>query len=268
MRVSLISLDQKWHDKNGNFNRCREFVGQSRDYASELVIFPEMTLTGYSLDTAEICEQENKSSTLADFSLLAKEYNIAIVFGACLFNPSTQQPRNQLCLAQPNGSCKAIYAKVHPFSYSGEDKKLEAGDALGFAKIGAMEFGAAVCYDLRFPELYAAMAPHTNAVITIANWPAARVEQWQALLVARAIENQFFMLGVNRIGTDGNGLCYEKSSLVVNPYGKVLNPIVSSNEMDVYELDFQEASIFRAQLPSLRDKRYDLYHKFQVEKNA
>jgi predicted amidohydrolase len=227
-----------------------------------------MTLTGYSLDTAEICEQENNSLTLAEFSQLAKEYNVAIVFGACLFGTLTKLPRNQLCLAQTNGSCKAIYTKVHPFSYAGEDKKLEAGDALGFAKVGAMEFGAALCYDLRFPELYAAMAPYTNSVITIANWPVARVDQWRALLMARAIENQLFMLGINRIGTDGNGLCYEKSSLVVNPYGKVLNPIVSSNEMDVYELDLQEASIFRAQLPSLRDKRYDLYHKFQVKKNA
>ncbi len=268
MRVSLISLDQRWHDKNENFNRCREFVAQSLNYGSELVIFPEMTLTGYSLDTAEICEQENSSSTLIEFSQLAKEYNVAIVFGACLFSSSTQQPRNQLCLAQPNGSCNAIYAKVHPFSYSGEDKKLEAGDALGFAKVGSMEFGAAVCYDLRFPELYAAMAPYTNAVITIANWPASRIEQWRTLLMARAIENQFFMLGVNRIGTDGNGLKYEKSSLAVNPYGKVLSPIFSSDEIDIYELDLNDASLFREQLPSLRDKRYDLYHKFQVEKNA
>lgn len=268
MRVSLISLDQKWHDKEANFNRCKELVIQSVSHGSELVIFPEMTLTGYSLDIPAICEQESDSPTLQRFSQLAKEQNIAIVFGACLISTLTGRPRNQLCLAQPDGNSSAIYAKVHPFSFSGEDKKLEAGESLGFAEVGSLKFGAAVCYDLRFPELYAAMAPLCNSAITIANWPVARVEQWRALLVSRAIENQFFMLGINRIGTDGNGLVYQKSSLAVAPDGKVLSPEFSSAEIDIYEIDVEESALFRTQIPSLRDKRYDLYREFMVNKNA
>jgi omega-amidase len=268
MRISLISLDQKWHDKNANINRCEEILAESLTHGSELVIFPEMTLTGYSLDLAMVCESESNSVTLKSFSALAKKYGIPIVFGACIFNSVTKKPRNQFCLALANGDCNPIYAKMHPFSFSGEDKILEAGNSLGFAQIGDLRFGAAVCYDLRFPELYAAMAPSTNAVITIANWPAARVEQWRALLIARAIESQSFMLGVNRIGADGNGLEYQKSTLVVSPNGNVLNPMSSSIEIDIYELDLHESLIIRDQLPSLRDKRYDLYRNFQVEKNA
>lgn len=261
MRIALVSLDQRWQEKDANFLRCANFAREARDQGCELTIFPEMTLTGYSLDMAAVGEPEVGSSTLARFSGLAREIGHTIAFGACLINPATGRPRNQFCLAYPDGTSRAIYAKVHPFSFASEDEALEAGGAISTASAGKLKFGASICYDLRFPELYSAMVPDCNAAIAIANWPVKRVAHWRALLVARAIENQFYMLGVNRIGSDGNGLSYEKSSCVVAPDGTLLEPILAGEELDIYDLDPEAADRYRAEFPTVRDKRYSLYRE-------
>jgi predicted amidohydrolase len=259
MRLALVSLKQYWQDKDANFSRCADFAREARVHRCELIVFPEMTLTGYSLDVNNIGEPEVGSPTLMRFGELARDVGLSIIFGACLFDSTTRCPRNQLCLARADGTSQAIYAKVHPFSFAGEDEVLEAGGRLGTISVGALKLGASVCYDLRFPELYAAMAPACNAAIAIANWPTRRVAHWRALLVARAIENQFFMLGVNRIGIDGNQLAYEKSTMAVAPDGTLLEPIVADEEMDIYDIDPEEVTRYRAEFPTVRDKRYSLY---------
>lgn len=262
MRIALISLDQRWLDKDANLARCATLVGEASDHGCELVVFPEMTLTGYCLDMKVVAEPEQESLTLSRFGALAKNTGLSIVFGASLIGHSIRVPGNQLCLARPEGTSSSIYAKIHPFTFAGEDKALQAGSQLMIAKVGRLQFGASVCYDLRFPELYSAMAPTCNAAIVIANWPAKRVDHWRALLVARAIENQFYMFGVNRIGVDGNGLVYEKSTLVVSPDGLLVEPKVRGKELDVFDIDLEDVTRYRADFPTVRDKRYPLYRKF------
>jgi omega-amidase len=260
MRIALVSLDQRWMDKEANLARCASFVSEAEALKCELVVFPEMTLTSYSLDMRSVAELEQESVTLSDFGVLAKKAGLSIIFGACLIEQNDTFPRNKLCLALPDGSSKAIYSKIHPFSFAGEDKFLQAGSQVVSAKIGILEFGASICYDLRFPEIYSAMAPTCNAAIAIANWPINRIAHWRSLLIARAIENQFFMFGVNRIGSDGNGLVYEKSSLVVSPDGVLNKPFIKGIEMDVYDIDIKDTALYRADFPTFHDKRYALYH--------
>lgn len=262
MRLALASLDQLWLEKDANFARCVELARLARIHDCELIVFPEMTLTGYSLDIDRIAEQEDGSQTLARFGKLAQETGLSIIFGACLLDPTSIRPRNLFCLARPDGSSRAAYAKVHPFSFAGEEKVLEAGDALSVTEVSGLRLGSSICYDLRFPELYSAMAPRCDAVINIANWPVRRVAHWRALLLARAIENQLFVFGVNRIGTDGRGLQYEKSSMAVAPDGTVLEPVLAGTELDIYDLDPAETARYRAVFPTVRDKRYALYREF------
>jgi len=262
VKIALVSLDQRWLGKEQNFVRCAEFTHKAAAQGCELVIFPEMTLTGYSLDMKAVAEPEQESLTLSRFGALAKNAGLSIVYGVCLIEHSSSRPRNQFCLARPDGVSNAIYAKMHPFSFAGEDKVLQAGTQIVTAKVGMLEFGASICYDLRFPELYSAMALTCNAAIAIANWPAKRVAHWRALLVARAIENQFYMFGVNRIGSDGNGLVYEKSTVVVSPDGLLLKPVVQGEEMDIFDINLEDAARYRAEFPTVRDKRYPLYRKF------
>lgn len=259
MRAALVSLDQRWHDKDANFTRCVELARSAGRHGCELVIFPEMTLTGYTMDTAAVVESLSESPTLERFGRTAAEANLIIAFGACLADSSTGKPRNQFCLARPDGRSEAVYAKVHPFSYAGEDRVFEAGRTVAAFDVGDVRVSASICYDLRFPELYSALAARCSVIAVIANWPADRVSHWRTLLTARAIENQSFVLGVNRIGVDGNGLRYEKSTLAFGPDGSPLEPLSAQGELDVYEIDPAVATKYREGFPTLRDKRYGVY---------
>lgn len=259
MRVGLVSLEQRWQDKSANLKRCREFIGRARNDDCRLIIFPEMTLTGYSLNVDELAESAEQSQTMADFSALAVEYDMSIVFGLCLYQKGGARPCNVLGHVLPGQCAKAAYAKFHPFTFAGEEKVITPGESLGFVKLPGMTLGASICYDLRFPVLYSLMAPLCTGAICIANWPTRRIQHWRSLLVARAIENQMFMIGVNRIGNDGNGLAYEKSSLIVTPDGQVMKPVIAGEELDIYEVDATESERYRADFPTLRDMKFARY---------
>jgi len=259
MLIALVSLDQRWLDKEVNFARCVELVRVATEQGCALVVFPEMTLTGYSLDMPSIAESADDSLTMRRFLELAHDAAVEIIFGACLLDSVSGNPQNTLCLARHEGVVSVIYSKIHPFSFVGEDKILQAGSSLGFANVEDLRLGCSICYDLRFPEIFSAMTPHCNAMINIANWPSRRVSHWRTLLIARAIESQLFVLGVNRIGTDGNGLQYEKSTMAVAPDGAVLAPVFFTDEIDIYDIDPDETNRHRTEFPTVRDKRYALY---------
>jgi len=261
MRLALASLDQNWLDKEANFARCTELARMAAGQGCDLVVFPEMTLTGYSLDMLTLAEPTDGALTLQWFQELAHDAAVDIIFGACLLDSVTGKPQNTLCLARRQGGVAVLYSKIHPFSFAGEDKVLQSGSKLGLTSVANLRLGCSICYDLRFPELFSAMAPHCDAVVNIANWPARRVAHWRALLVARAIENQMFMFGVNRTGVDGNNLQYEKSSMAVAPDGVVLVPTITADEMDIYDIEPTETVRYRAEFPTVRDKRYSLYSK-------
>lgn len=259
MRIALVSLDQLWLDKESNFARCRELVRTAVGQECVLVIFPEMTLTGYSLDMQAIAESVDNSWTLLQFGQLAHDAEVGIIFGACLFDSVSGNPQNTLCLATREGEVSVLYAKTHPFSFAGEDVVLQAGNKLGLVNVADFRIGCSICYDLRFPELFSLMAPNCNAVVNIANWPVRRIAHWRALLVARAIENQLFVFGINRIGTDGNGLQYEESSMAIAPDGTVLEPVFIDIEIAIYDIDQTETERYRVAFPTVRDKRYEFY---------
>lgn len=261
MRIALVSMDQQWHAKDANLQQCSVSVSYAANMGCELIVFPEMTLTGYSIDAEAVLEVESSSYALQCFADLADRYRINIVFGACFFQERAGKLRNAFCLAQPGYGARAIYEKVHPFSFAGEDKIFAPGERVGGFRIEEFGFGAAVCYDLRFPELYAAMASSCEALITIANWPKARIKHWRLLLQARAIENQCYSIGVNRVGVDGNELLYEKSSMIASPDGDVLTPVAECGDVEVYEVDLSSVADCRGIFPTLRDKRYSLYAK-------
>jgi len=166
---------------------------------------------------------------------------------------------NVLCIATPENGSKVLYKKIHPFSYVNEDKLYASGNELGIINLKNISIGLTICYDLRFPELYSAMAKKVDAIIVIANWPKSRISHWKTLLKARSIENQCYMVGVNRIGKDGNGVEYEKSSMVISPKGEIIPPRLTTSEIDVCNIDSNLVSKTRDEFPTLKDKRKSLY---------
>lgn len=259
MKLALISLDQRWQDRAANLRRCEILLDRAAAYGAAAAILPEMTLTGFSMNPAGVAENPDDSPSLRAFASLAKRTRLELLFGACLRDGSSARPRNVLCLATPDGCARVVYAKMHPFSFAGEDAVFEAGATLGYATVGGSKLGVSICYDLRFPALYAAMATECEAVVCIANWPEGRIQHWHTLLVARAIENQMYMIGVNRTGTDGNGLRYVPSTVVIAPDGGRMDPLGTEDELQIHDINLSFARRYRAMFPTLRDRRTDLY---------
>ena len=259
MKVALVSLDQKWEDKAYNLQRCRELAHQASRLKAELIVFPEMTLTGFTMNTTLSAEDPENSPSVAAFSALAKDERLWLIAGVVL--GKHRKPGNTLVAFSPDGREQARYVKVHPFSAAGEDRHFKAGDKLAEIQIGDLRLGLSICYDLRFPELYSALGASCDVLVNIANWPKARVAHWKTLLRARAIENQVYMIGVNRIGVGGGGLEYEASSVVVNANGDVLDPLAGNGELGIYELTRRELLDYRAGFSTRQDRAPQLYRQ-------
>jgi len=259
IKIALVSLNHVWENKQKNKQNCITYIKKAADQKAEIVIFPEMTLTGFSMKSREIAEDIDGSETIEFFRKMALEYFITIVFGIVLF--SSENPTNNLFAISPEGKILVKYTKIHPFTYSSEDKYYTKGNELAECTIGGITFGYAICYDLRFPELYQALSKQSKIIITIANWPKARVGHWKVLLRARAIENQSVCIGVNRVGEDGNGIEYVKSSFVFDQSGNMILPEFSENEFDVFDIDVAKVNEERDRFPIKNDRRIDLYKK-------
>lgn len=257
MRVALVSLNQAWENKSDNFQACRSFVQRAKAQGAELVIFPEMTLTAYSMNTVDTAEDLATSPTGELFKKLAQELQIAIVFGVVFWDGD--KATNNALIVDSAGTIKGRYSKIHPFSFAGEDKVFNGGSEISYVHLGQMTVGLTICYDLRFPEIYSALGKHCDLIVNIANWPARRVDHWNALLKARAIENQIFVAGVNRTGVDGKGLEYTKSSQVINPNGELLVHVFSEEQLEVYDIDQSFISQFRQSFSTTQDRKPALY---------
>lgn len=157
------------------------------------------------------------------------------------------------------GEVRARYRKIHPFTFAGEDKVFNGGTEISFGEIDPVTIGLTICYDLRFPELYSSLGKKCELIVNIANWPARRVDHWNALLKARAIENQLFVVGVNRTGVDGKGLEYKKSSQIINPNGELMIPVFSEGLMDIYDIDLAFVGQFKNTFSTTQDRKPTLY---------
>jgi omega-amidase len=257
MKIALVSLNQVWEDKKANQAMCLEYIEIASTHKTDLVIFPEMTLTGFSVNINKIGESADHSDTLEYFTNLSKRTRTAIAFGVVL--KKEDKATNNLIVLDKRGTLLANYAKIHPFSFSGENIYYEGGNELGFCSIATAYIGLSICYDIRFPEIFQALSKNCNLILAIANWPEKRIKHWNTLLEARAIENQLFMIGVNRTGTDGNNLRYVKSSAVYDPAGEKINPNFSYLDMDIYNLSLSDTKSVRKSFPVKRDRKTEFY---------
>jgi omega-amidase len=270
MKVATISFDQSWENKKANMKLCENFIIESSKILVDLVIFPEMTLTAFSPKSANsLLEDLSNSKSLNWFGKMSKKYEINIIFGALLKEKGSKLPKNMLCIAEKDGSVKALYAKMHVFSFAKEDLYVASGDKYATYKIGDINFGLAICYDLRFPELFSTMAKTCEVIIIIANWPSSRFDHWNILLKARAIENECIVFGVNRTGVDGNNIDYEDgNSIMVLPDGTLGESSFISQGLNIYNIDKNQVQGYRKRkLSSLKDKKYFLYEDILRENN-
>jgi predicted amidohydrolase len=168
--------------------------------------------------------------------------------------PGDTKPSNTLILAAPDGAVTR-YRKIHPFSYGGEHEKYAAGTERVTLDVEGVRCSLFVCYDLRFADEFWAVAPDTDCYVVVANWPAARREHWRTLLQARAIENQAFVVGANRVGR-GGGLEYSGDSAIVLPFGRRLEASEGQGEeILLHDVTADEVAETRSKYPFIADRR-------------
>ena len=260
MKIAVVSLDQIWEDKSANQLKCEDLIKKASEFEAELIIFPEMTLTGFSMNIDFIREKSEQSSTVNFFSQQAIKNNISIAFGVVF--EKDDKATNNMVVVDNSGKQLTSYAKIHPFSFSGEDNFYLGGTELTSCVISDAKIGLTICYDLRFPEIFQSLSGSCNIILTIANWPESRIAHWYSLLQARAIENQIFMVGVNRTGVDMKKLKYVKSSVVFDPSGEKLDPLFSFMELDIYDLTLENVISVRAAFPMKQDRKTEFYKTF------
>lgn len=228
----------------------------------DLLIFPEMALTGFApkdgLLTTEMYE-----NCVSGLQSAALKYDCHIVFGvlACTSEDASALPANLEIVISNSGHFSGVYAKIYPFSMANEHLYTSPGTSPSLFQVNSFSFALSICYDLRFPELFSSIAEKVDCFVNIASWPLQRIDHWDALLKARAIENQAFVVGVNRSGIDGNNLEYESSSMVYSPTGLKLglSQSIEIPELSCLEIDFNEVSVTRSSFPALRDRRPSVY---------
>jgi len=256
MIIATVSLNQIWENKKENLLLCEEYINKASNENVDLIIFPEMTLTGFSTNIRLIAEDEEESNTIGKFIELSKLYNIAILFGLVI--KENNKTLNRSIFVDNKGAILGKYTKIHPFSFSGEGEYFNAGTELTVISFNDFNIGLTICYDLRFPELYSALSKKSDLVINIANWPKNRVDHWATLLKARAIENQIFVAGVNRTGKDENGLEYIESSNVFNANGQRLE-FDEYEDMKIYEINTNWTKEFKIKFNTINDRKIDFY---------
>ena len=255
MHVALAQLDMAWEDKAENYKRLEAMLATAHK-PPDLIAMPEMFATGFSMEAHRIAE-DAEGETTAFLSALARRHKAFVV--GTVVERGAHGGRNTCLVFARDGRLLSRYAKIHPFSFAGEDKHYEKGGELPIIDVEGFRVATPICYDLRFPELFRhGTRRGATLFIVPANWPAKRVFHWRHLLVARAIENLAWVIGVNRAG-EGGGLQYPGSSLVVAPTGETLVEGGDTAALLEAEIDPSAVTTHREHFRFLDDFREDLF---------
>ena len=250
LKIGLVQFGPVWEDKKASIEKIKKLI--SNQTGLDLYIFPEMTLTGFTMQAKNLAE-EISGETFTFFSLLAKSIKSALMYG--FIENGKNKIFNTLVHLNNQGKIISTYRKIHPFSYANEDKYFGKGKNPIITKVKGLKFGLSICYDLRFPELYRLYGKEkVDCIVDIANWPETRVEHWRTLLKARAIENQCYVIGVNRVGDDPK-LHYNGFSSVFDPMGKEIISVENEEKIIEFEIDKTYVEEVRKKLPFLDDIR-------------
>lgn len=256
MKIEICQTNIIWENKQENINKAENIVKNS---LSDVVLFPEMSFTGFSMNTD--VTGENNCYTLNIIKNMAIKYNRAIGFG--WVKKCDAKAENHYTFVDNRGMVLSDYVKIHPFSYSGEDKYFEKGTDITVFEYMGFKICNFICYDLRFPEIFQIASEKADVITVAANWPESRAEHWKTLLKARAIENLCYIVGINAAGKSGS-LYYNGDSMVIAPDGTVLKDMGNKETTEVVEI-INDVKKYRSDFPTKKDRQKELYKKITPE---
>lgn len=247
MKVTIIQTNLIWEDVQANLKQFAYKINSIKE-KTDLIVLPEMFATGFSMKPGKFASYENLQ--LEWLKKQASKKNVVIVSG--IITNKKDSYFNSLIWMQPNGKY-SIYNKKHLFSFAGEDKHYTSGNTILITKIKDWRVCPLICYDLRFP-VWSRNKKNYDVLIYIANWPERRKDAWKTLLKARAIENQCYVIGVNRIGNDGNNIYHSGDSAIIDPKGKIISKTKAKQEsIETISLSLEELNAFREKFPVEKD---------------
>jgi len=253
MKVICVQLDIAWEDRSTNFAKVRAMIDKFRPDPGALLVLPEMFASGFSMNVSKI--KEEAPLTSEEFlGEIARLYRVFIIAGLAT-QGSDGKGRNQAVAVDDQGKTFLRYSKLHPFTLGGEAQHYSAGNCIeSFNWFGCVTTPF-ICYDLRFPEIFrAATRKGAHLFTVIANWPNKREQHWVTLLQARAIENQAYVVGVNRCGSDPAHV-YPGRTLVVDPHGTIIADGGREEGLVTADVDVAKVISWRKEFPVLQDTR-------------
>lgn len=248
LQISLIQTDIAWENPEANRARLGHKIAALKG-RQQIIVLPEMFNTGFSMKAPQLAETMD-GDTVSWMREQAQQ-NRCIITGSIIITADSKY-YNRLLWVLPDGTI-AHYDKRHLFSYAGENVDFEQGQKRTIAQVNGWKICLQVCYDLRFP-VWARNTDDYDILLNVANWPEQRNEIWETLLKARAIENMSFVIGVNRVGTDGNGHHYIGNSSIYGPLGKLIHKVPHEETVIAHRFRHTEISESRAKFPFLNDR--------------
>ena len=262
MRIGLAQMDIFWENVQKNMEKAEDFIKKAKENQAELLIFPEMTLTGFSMQVEKTTKDWQQQVHF--FEKMSRQYEISIIFGypAPAGISGQKMYHNHLALAE-HGRVRMDYTKLHPFTFGQEGEYFSGGEEIVCTPWKDTMLGAFICYDLRFPEIFQISSAKSELIVLIANWPVSRIDDWDCLLKARAIENQAYIAAVNRTG-EGGGLLYNGHSALYGPRGERLTTLCQEESLLIGGVDPEYVRRCRDVFPLKKDRREELYRKSRV----
>lgn len=261
--LTIAQIDVRLGNPEHNFDQAEELVQKASEAGSHLVLLPELWASGFDLENWQRHAFPLGEGHFARMATMALEYNIAV--GGSLLEVAGEKAFNTFVLYGPDGGITGVYRKIHLFRLMDEHTWLTPGDRPSTADLQlpsrdeSEKVGMAVCYDLRFPELFRGYALQGCRIVLLpAEWGDARREHWRTLLRARAIENQTFMVGVNRCGESG-GESFAGHSAVIGPWGETLAEAGDKAEILTIQIDLNASDEARQRIPILTDRKPEAY---------
>ena len=251
--VAAVQMDLVWEDRAANHAAARRWAEQAVAGGAGVVVLPEMFATGFSMNPAVTAEPAD-GPTPTFLRALARDLGVTVI-GGYVRDAGGGLGANTALAVGPDGGDLAAYVKTHLIGILGEDRAHVAGDRPCPFTAAGVPAACFVCYDLRFPELFRLVAADVAMMVVIASWPAARQRHWDALLAARAIENQCWVVGVNRVG-EGGGLAFTGGTAIIDPLGQIVAHGGQTAGLVTAVVDADRVATVRRDFPFLGDRRF------------
>ena len=252
-------MDIAWEDQEKNYERAEALIKEAKERGAELICLPELFSTGVTLNSKKFSEKED-GGTCKFLSEQAKK-NKTYLLGSFIEYNNDSLPYNAVVVFDKNGKLICKYRKNHVFAFSKEDKAYSNGEDVACFNLEGFCIYPLICYDLRFPELFRVAIEkeaEANVFIIPANWPNPRKEDWVTLLKARAIENQAYVISINRAGNSPE-LSFFGSSMIISPKGEVIAQAGENEEIIIADLKVEEVNEWREKFSALKDRRARYY---------